>query len=81
LSRMAFIGTEPWPLKAIINRFCVNHDGGVCRICADDCEHFAISFQVRDSASAFPEIDLDKCTGCGQCYRSCPKRAIRVQPV
>jgi ferredoxin-type protein NapF len=81
LSLMAFIGAEPWSLKATINQFCVNHDGGICRICAGVCENAAIRFHVRDSAAVCPEIDLEKCTGCGQCYRSCPTRAIRIKPV
>lgn len=80
LSVMAYIGTQPWSLKATISQSCVNFHGGVCRICADACESNAISFCVSDIASAMPVIDLDNCTGCGQCYRHCPKKAIRVKP-
>lgn len=80
LSMLAFIGTEPWSLKATITRSCVNYHEGLCRICAEACAYSAIRFQVSDKASAIPEIDLDNCTGCGQCYRICPQRAIRVKP-
>jgi len=79
LSVLAHIGDHPWSMKASINQSCVNYHGGVCRICADSCEANAISFRVSDVASALPVIDLDSCTGCGQCYRHCPKRAIRVK--
>ena len=79
LSALAYIGTQPWSLKATIGQSCVNFHGGVCRICADACDANAISFRVSDVASAVPVIDTDSCTGCGQCYRHCPKRAIRVK--
>lgn len=80
LSVIAYIGTQPWSLKATINRSCVNFNGGVCRICADSCGESAISIRVSDKATTFTEIDFDRCTGCGQCYRSCPSRAIRITP-
>lgn len=81
LSLMAYIGADPWSLKAIVDTSCVNFDGGVCRICAEVCDDAAIDFEIRDRAAAIPKIDLDKCTGCGQCYRHCPKRSIRIKPV
>ncbi|MFQ3630028.1 ATP-binding protein [Roseiflexus sp.] len=27
---------------------------------------------------ALPVIDLDRCTGCGQCVRRCPTRAVEL---
>jgi len=78
---MAYIGADPWSLKAIINTSCANFNGGICRICAEVCDSSAIDFEIRDRAAAIPKINLDKCTGCGQCYRRCPKRSIRIKPV
>lgn len=81
LSLLAHVGADPWPLKAIISTTCVNFEGGVCRVCAEVCDSSAIDFEIRDRAAAIPIIDLDKCTGCGHCYRHCPKRSIRIKPV
>ena len=79
LSLLAFIGEEPWSLKAKISERCVNYHAGVCRICADVCVAGAITLCVGDTTGALPEVDLDSCTGCGECYRACPRRAISIK--
>lgn len=79
LSLMEFIGAEPWPVKAVITEFCVNYQGTVCQMCCNSCVHNAIKFRVHDGGIALPEINLDECTGCGDCYRSCPKKAINIK--
>ena len=81
LSLMAFIGDYPWSVKAQITESCINYSGIVCRICADTCISSAISFRINSGAAVIPEIDLDACTGCGECYRHCPKKAIKVIPI
>lgn len=80
LSVIAYIGTQPWSLKATINQSCVNFNGGVCTICADSCAESAISIRVSGNATASTEIDLERCTGCGHCYHQCPRGAIRIKP-
>lgn len=30
------------------------------------------------SATALPEIDLEKCTGCGDCVELCPTKAVEL---
>lgn len=80
LSLAEFIGTDPWTLKAFITEACVNFKGVVCHMCSGSCGENAIKFSVRHSATATPEIDWPSCTGCGECYRSCPQRAIQIKP-
>ena len=46
-----------------------------CNPCVDACPFNAIS--MRD-INAPPEIDFDKCTGCGRCIDICPGLAIFV---
>ena len=79
LSLMEFIGAEPWKVKAVISKFCINHNGTVCHMCASGCPHNAIKFSVQAGGISLPEIDLDECNGCGECYRSCPKQAIDIK--
>lgn len=81
LSLMEFLGADPWSVKAVITESCVNFKGIVCQMCSGSCGENAIKFSVRLSSIATPEIDPLSCTGCGECYRSCPKRAIQVKPV
>ncbi len=77
LSLMAFIGIDPWNLKAVVMDSCVNHNGIVCQQCMGACSNRAIEFRVTGAATA-PEIDWAACTGCGECYRHCPVTAIRI---
>ena len=81
LSLMAFIGENPWLVKARITKSCINYSGIVCQICANACNDSAIHFRINSDAAVIPEIDLDACTGCGECYRHCPKKAIQVNPI
>ncbi|WIM04595.1 MAG: 4Fe-4S dicluster domain-containing protein [Candidatus Nitricoxidivorans perseverans] len=50
----------------------------VCRSCADACLEGAIRFQPRIMASALPLVDVEKCTGCGDCVAACPASAIKL---
>ena len=81
LSLMDFIGSEPWSVKAVITDSCVNYKGTVCQMCSGSCGENAIKFAIRCGGIAIPEIDPLSCTGCGECYRSCPKYAIQIKPV
>ncbi len=49
-----------------------------CRNCGDACEEQAIRFRPVVMAAAQPEVDPDKCTGCGACVAPCPVQAIRI---
>jgi Fe-S-cluster-containing hydrogenase component 2 len=46
-----------------------------CNPCVDACPFHAISM---NDINALPEIDFDKCTGCGSCIGKCPGLAIFV---
>jgi ferredoxin-type protein NapF len=81
LSLMDFIGAEPWSVKAVITESCVNFKGTLCQMCSGSCVENAIKFSVRSGGVAIPEVDPLSCTGCGECYRSCPQKAIQVKPL
>ncbi len=45
--------------------------------CADVCEFNAIDM----NAQGLPEVDVDKCTACGDCVDVCPRDLFSLQPV
>ncbi|MDE2440077.1 MAG: ferredoxin-type protein NapF [Betaproteobacteria bacterium] len=71
-------GQPAWPYKALIGEDCLPHQGVECRVCGDFCDTWAIRFQPRLGGSPLPEIDTDKCTGCGACVAPCPTVAIAL---
>jgi len=46
-----------------------------CDPCADSCKHGAI---IKESLTAPPSVDYEKCTGCALCVAACPGLAIFV---
>ena len=68
-----------WPYQAWIGDACLPRQGVECRVCGDFCDVRAIRFAPRLGGSPLPEIDPEKCTGCGACYAPCPTNAIRVR--
>ncbi len=71
-------GEAPWPHKARVGPACLPAQGIECRVCGDYCEVRAIRFLPRLGGSPLPEIDADRCTGCGACLAPCPSHAIRM---
>ena len=71
-------GAKPWPYKAIISADCLAEQKVECRSCGDFCDANAIRFSPQLNACPIPEIDADKCTGCGACVAPCPVTAIRI---
>ena len=69
-----------WSYKAIIGEDCLPHQGVECRVCGDFCDPRAIRFLPRLGGSPLPEIDPEKCTGCGACVAPCPTAAITITP-
>lgn len=69
-----------WSYKAIIGEGCLPHQGVECRVCGDFCDTRAIRFLPRLGGSPLPEIDPEKCTGCGACVAPCPTAAITITP-
>lgn len=71
----------PWTYKARIAGACLAEQGVLCRLCGDHCEAAAIRFKLAIGGRALALIDVGTCTGCGECYRHCPPRAIALHPV
>lgn len=68
----------PWDFKASVNQSCLAHAGVECRSCEDACADRVIGFRPRIGAAPAPELDLDRCTGCGTCASVCPEQAISI---
>ena len=66
----------PWQIKAHIEAHCLPKQGVICITCGENCEAEAIHFPL--SRIAVPEVNHDKCTGCGACYQACPVTAIVI---
>jgi ferredoxin-type protein NapF len=71
-------GEAPWAYKASINNACLPARGVECRVCGDFCAVRAIVFTPRAGGCALPQIDTQRCTGCGACQAPCPTAAIRI---
>ncbi len=50
-----------------------------CNPCETSCPFNAIV--IGEDINSIPQIDFDKCTGCGMCVFSCPGLAIMVAQV
>lgn len=62
-----------------INSRCLSVSGTMCRLCEDECDQQAISFQLMTGGRAVPMVDESLCNGCMDCKAVCPAGA--VQPV
>lgn len=67
-----------WDYKAKINPSCMSVQGIVCRACGDACDTDAIRFHLQTGGRAIPEIELERCNGCGECYAICPSKAVEI---
>ena len=66
----------PWRLAVTISERCLPRHGILCDSCRDACGDGAIRFARGAGRTPIPEIDLDRCTGCGACVSVCPQSAI-----
>lgn len=69
---------RPWRIEARIAPACMAFSNTVCRSCGDACMATAIRFRPRLGGAAVPEVDGEKCTGCGACVAPCPVKAITL---
>jgi ferredoxin-type protein NapF len=70
--------TPPWTLRAAIGADCLTGDGVLCQSCKDACGEGAIRFVYAAGRVAQPQLDPDRCTGCGACVACCPASAIEI---
>ena len=64
----------------VVNESCLPSQKITCQSCKDACDLQAISFPYT-SSSPMPVIDVNNCTGCGECVAVCPVNAIAIKPV
>ena len=76
-SAFAAPGARPWTLRAQVGDACLAARGIVCSSCRDACGEFAISFPPRRAVPQ-PQVDADRCSGCGACVAGCPSSAISL---
>lgn len=65
----------------VLENLCLNRRGEACDLCMPVCPKPELA--IRSGADHVPVIDLDHCTGCGQCAAICrafPK-AIHIRPL
>ena len=71
---------QPWLLAPAISDECFPKHSIVCQSCRDACEYSAIKFDFLSHSIPAPQVDTDKCSGCGACVSTCPKNAISLAP-
>ena len=69
-----------WSLAATIEPTCIAFNGVVCRTCGEHCETAAIRFVHVVGRGAMPQVDFERCTGCGACVSVCPVKAVSMGP-
>ncbi len=72
------LNESPWELKALISEECLSYKGVVCVVCKEQCETEAIRFISKVGRASQPELTVEKCTGCGACFKPCPAQAIKL---
>lgn len=75
----ALTGAKPdWKVQ-IANDKCIASQGVECRVCGEACAARALVFRPRLGGVALPEIDTDRCNGCGACIAPCPMQALSIK--
>jgi len=63
----------------MLNQGCLSEKNTLCRSCGEVCEHEALRFPLSVRGIVSPEINLEKCNGCGACIAICPTRALEIR--
>ena len=69
---------QSWRLVARIGKSCLAFDNTVCHVCVDVCVPAAIRLSPRIGGAPIPQVDNQKCSGCGVCVVPCPAQAITL---
>jgi len=69
----------PWYAKVELSEGCLAVKDILCRSCGEVCEHRAIHFPLTAKGIVSPEINREKCNGCGACIAICPTQALIVR--
>lgn len=75
----ADLAARPWDIRISIASSCLTEQGVVCRTCGELCEVAAIRFTPTLGGVSRPQLDAERCTGCGECLAPCPTQAIKMQ--
>lgn len=68
-----------FPHVATIAASCLAKNLVECQSCRDACPEQAIRFRPRLGGTFQPDLDEDRCSGCGACVSICPVGAIDVR--
>lgn len=71
------VDQQPWSLRAQVGGTCLAARGIVCFSCRDACGESAIAFPPTRAVPQ-PQVEADRCTGCGACVPACPATAISL---
>ncbi len=69
-------GGEAFAWRVQVDESCLTRHGVECRVCGDACDAHALRFVPALGGIAQLRIELDACTGCGDCVATCPVTAI-----
>ncbi|ABK44102.1 periplasmic nitrate reductase maturation protein NapF [Magnetococcus marinus MC-1] len=70
--------TQPWQRSPHIAQTCLPLRGVACQSCRDACEPMAIRFPPVLGGIARPQVERDRCNGCGACVAPCPVAALSM---
>lgn len=70
---------DAWHWRAHISPACLAQKHVECRVCGEHCDARAIRFKPQLGGVAAPEVQHDRCTGCGHCVSKCPTQAIAMK--
>lgn len=70
---------QPFLWRVAVSDSCLNRRGVECRVCGDACDARALRFRPAPGGIASLAVELDACTGCGDCVSVCPVSAITLR--
>jgi ferredoxin-type protein NapF len=70
---------EPFSWRVKVSDTCLARQGVECRICGDACDAGALRFTPARGGISQMRIELESCTGCGECIATCPVQALAVE--